>query len=192
MRSLLGAVLANSQPAPAEPVAQIPVEPFVDPVAVPLLRLGRRDEELHLHLLELAQPEEEVAGRDLVAEGLAADLRDAERRLAARELRDVLEVDEDPLRGLGAEVRGRAAVPEDGKTNPRRRQRETIVSMVSGAAVSAMRGGYPAKFRRLATKSPHPRHKSRRSVSIPVGGWGFGMGPEERPGYAPRVPKPPV
>src|SRR5205085_4538146 len=65
-----------------------------------------------LHLLELAKPEEEVAGRDLVAERLATDLRDAERRLAARELGDVLEVDEDPLRGLGAEVGGRAAVGE--------------------------------------------------------------------------------
>src|SRR5437899_4073770 len=109
MRSLLGAVLANSQPAPAEPVAQIPVEPFVDPVAVPLLGLGGRDEELHLHLLELAHAEEEVPGRDLVAERLAR-LRDPERRLAARELRDVLEVDEDPLRRLRPEVRLRAGL----------------------------------------------------------------------------------
>ena len=42
-------------------------------------------------------------GRDLVPERLA-DLRDPERRLAARDLGDVLEVDEDPLRRLGAEV----------------------------------------------------------------------------------------
>ena len=45
-----------------------------------------RHEELHLHLLELARAEDEVAGGDLVAEGLA-DLGDAERRLLARELR---------------------------------------------------------------------------------------------------------
>ena len=77
--------------------------PLVDPVAVPLVRLVRRDEELHLHLLELERAEDEVARRDLVAERLA-DLRDPERRLAARELGDVLEVDEDPLRRLGAEV----------------------------------------------------------------------------------------
>ena len=41
--------------------------------------------------------------RDLVAERLA-DLRDPERRLASRDLGDVLEVDEDPLRRLGAQV----------------------------------------------------------------------------------------
>jgi hypothetical protein len=50
---------------------------------VPLLVGARLDEELHLHLLELAGAEDEVAGRDLVAERLA-DLRDAERRLLAR------------------------------------------------------------------------------------------------------------
>ena len=65
-------------------------------------RLGGRHEELDLHLLELARAEDEVAGRDLVAERLA-DLRDAERRLLARELQHVLEVDEDALRGLGAQ-----------------------------------------------------------------------------------------
>ena len=62
-----------------------------------------RNEVLHLHLLELERAEDEVAGRDLVAERLA-DLRDAERRLAPGDLGDVLEVDEDALRGLGAEV----------------------------------------------------------------------------------------
>ena len=44
-----------------------------------------------------------LPGRDLVPERLA-DLRDPERRLAPRELGDVLEVDEDPLRRLGPEV----------------------------------------------------------------------------------------
>jgi hypothetical protein len=58
------------------------------------------DEELHLHLLELAGAEDEVAGRDLVAEALA-DLADAERRLLARRLLHVEVVDEDALRGLG-------------------------------------------------------------------------------------------
>ena len=51
-----------------------------------------------------------LPGRDLVAKRLA-DLGDAERRLLARELEHVLEVDEDPLRGLGTQVgdRGRVA-----------------------------------------------------------------------------------
>ena len=81
----------------------------LDPVAVPLLRLAGRDEELHLHLLELERAEDEVAGRDLVPERLA-DLRDPERRLAARDLEHVLVVDEDALRGLGAEVDLRAGL----------------------------------------------------------------------------------
>ena len=68
-----------------------------------------RHEELHLHLLELARAEDEVAGRDLVAERLA-DLRDAERRLLARRRLHVGEVDEDALRGLRAQVRDRRVV----------------------------------------------------------------------------------
>ena len=72
-----------------------------------LLGFVRRHEELHLHLLELARAEDEVARSDLVAEGLA-HLRDPERRLLARELQHVLEVDEDPLRRLRAQVGDRA------------------------------------------------------------------------------------
>jgi hypothetical protein len=56
------------------------------PPLEPLLVGARLDEELHLHLLELAGPEDEVAGRDLVAERLP-DLGDAERDLLACELR---------------------------------------------------------------------------------------------------------
>ena len=78
-------------------------------------RLVGRDEELHLHLLELARAEDEVAGRDLVAERLA-DLRDPERRLLARELQRVLEVEEDALRGLGTQVGDRAARRATGPT----------------------------------------------------------------------------
>ena len=75
---------------------------------MPLVGLGRRDEELHLHLLELADAEEEVAGRDLVAEALS-DLRDPERRLDAQRRRHVLEVHEDPLCRLRPQV-GHAGV----------------------------------------------------------------------------------
>src|SRR5207237_4956733 len=79
MGSLVGGGLPDAEVflAPAE--VEVPAAARVDPVAVPLVRLGRRHEELHLHLLELAQPEEEVARRDLVPERLA-DLRNAERR----------------------------------------------------------------------------------------------------------------
>ena len=53
------------------------------PVVEPLKVGARLAEELELHLLELAHAEDEVARRDLVAEGLA-DLADAERQLFAR------------------------------------------------------------------------------------------------------------
>ncbi len=95
---------ANAEVALPDAVPQMPCDSLLDPVGEPLLGLRRRDEVLHLHLLELERPEDEVARRDLVAERLA-DLRDPERRLSAGDLRDVLEVDEDPLRGLGAQVR---------------------------------------------------------------------------------------
>src|SRR4029079_1495095 len=103
VRELVGLVRADAEVALANAVAEMPAEALVDPVAVPLVRLVRRDEELHLHLLELERAEDEVPGRDLVPERLA-DLRDPERRLAARDLGDVLEVDEDALRRLGAEI----------------------------------------------------------------------------------------
>ena len=61
------------------------------------------DEELHLHLFELAGAEDEVAGGDLVAETLA-DLADAERRLLARTGDHIGEVDEDALSGLGPQI----------------------------------------------------------------------------------------
>ena len=100
---LVGVMGPHAEVLLAEAVARVPGEPFCDPVAVPLVRLGGRHEELHLHLLELERAEDEVPRRDLVAEGLA-DLRDPERGLAARELGDVLEVDEDALRGLRSQV----------------------------------------------------------------------------------------
>src|SRR5207244_12703483 len=78
-----------------------------EPVGEPLLRVRGWHEVLELHLLELARAEDEVARGDLVAKRLA-DLRDPEGRFLARELEHVLEVDEDPLRRLGAQVRGRA------------------------------------------------------------------------------------
>src|SRR4029078_8544053 len=99
MRPFLGPVLAHTKLAVTQAVAAVPVEPLVDPVAVPLVCFVRRDEELHLHLLELAHAEEEVAGGDLVAKRLPG-LGDSERRLASRDLKDVLEVDEDSLCGL--------------------------------------------------------------------------------------------
>ena len=83
MGELLRVVRAQAQALAADPEPDVPVQALLAPVLVPLLRLLGRHEELHLHLLELERAEDEVAGRDLVAEGLA-DLRDPERRLLAR------------------------------------------------------------------------------------------------------------
>ena len=74
--------------------------------------------------------------RDLVAKRLA-DLRDPERRLLARELEDVLEVDEDPLGGLGAQVGDRGRVlhrPDVGL------EHEVELARVGELAVGALAG----------------------------------------------------
>ncbi len=67
------------------------------------LVLAGTDEILHLHLLELARAEDEVAGRDFVAERFS-DLRDAEGNFAAHRRQHVLEIDEDALRRFGAKI----------------------------------------------------------------------------------------
>src|SRR5262249_7765858 len=103
---LLLAVVAQAQPFRVDAEVLVPGAALAAPVREPLVVFRRRNEELHLGLLELARPEHEVSGRDLVAERLP-DLRDAERRLEARGLEDVLEVEEDPLRRLGPQVRDR-------------------------------------------------------------------------------------
>src|SRR3954468_20038325 len=101
---------------------------------MPLLRRLRRHEELHLHLLELAGAEDEVARRDLVAEGLA-DLGDAEWRLLARELEHVLEVDEDALRGLGSKVGDRAGLLHG---PDRRLEHQVEVARLGQVAIGAL------------------------------------------------------
>ena len=85
--------------------AQQPVLAVVLPVGEPLQVGVGLAEELALHLLKLAGTEGEVARGDLVAERLA-DLADAEGQLAAGRALDVRKVDEDALRGLGAQVAG--------------------------------------------------------------------------------------
>ena len=96
------------------------------------------DEELHLHLLELPGPEDEVARGDLVAERLA-DLADAERDLLARGLQHVLEVDEDALRGLRAQV-GQARLVLD-RAQVGAEQAVEHARLGEGAPVAAVRAG---------------------------------------------------
>src|SRR5581483_5704067 len=86
-----------------------PVQVILDPLLVHRFGVFRVDEVFDLHLLQFAHAENEVPGRDLVAEGLA-DLRDAEGQLAVRGVQDVLEVDEHALRGFGAQIGERIGV----------------------------------------------------------------------------------
>jgi len=76
---------------------------------VPFFVCARLYEEFNLHLLELTGAECEVSGGDLVAEGFA-NLADAEGWALSGGCDDVLEVDEDTLCGLRAEVDLRGCV----------------------------------------------------------------------------------
>src|SRR6185295_7386253 len=100
---LVGRVRARAQPVVPEAELAVEREPLGLPVLEPLLALARVHEELELGLLELARAEREVARIDLVAERLA-DLGDAERDLLAPRLAHALEVVEDRLAGLGAQI----------------------------------------------------------------------------------------
>src|SRR3989441_9652814 len=85
---------------------RIPGETLLAPVVKPLVIGAGFDEELHLHLLELPRAEDEITGRNLVAERLP-DLSDAEGRLEAARLLDIEEVHEHALRGLRPQERHR-------------------------------------------------------------------------------------
>ena len=100
---LLLGMLKEAHVLGVEAQVDVPVPPLLHPVLVPFLIGTGLDEELHLHLLELARAENEVAGRDLVAKALAG-LANAERWLLARGVHDVEVVDEDALGGLGTQV----------------------------------------------------------------------------------------
>jgi hypothetical protein len=110
VRELGGVVLMELEAVLGQAERLVPVHPVSLPELEPphVVRL-RIDEELHLHLLELPRPENEVAGGDLVAKRLA-DLRDAERDLLPCALLHVEEIHEDPLCGLRAQVGDRRSV----------------------------------------------------------------------------------
>src|SRR5207253_11324721 len=107
MRQLVLVMRAQTQVLAANAQRQVPLEPLLLPVLQPLHLLGGWDEILELHLLELAQAEDRVAGGDLVAKGLA-DLGDAEGRPHPGGVEDVGEVDENALRGSRPQVDLRA------------------------------------------------------------------------------------
>ena len=98
-----GIMVTQAQGILLDAQGQQPVLAEILPVGEPLQVGAGLAEELALHLLELAGTEGEVAGGDLVAEGLA-HLADAEGQLLAGGALDVVEVDEDALSGLGTQV----------------------------------------------------------------------------------------
>ena len=87
----------------AEAQCTVPGHTGLLPLLPPLHLLAGTYEELHLHLLEFAHAEDELAGHDLVAERLS-DLRDSERQFHAAGLLHVQEIDEDTLCRLGTQV----------------------------------------------------------------------------------------
>src|SRR5687768_15900121 len=91
-----------------EPQALMPLHSLFFPVLEPFLVGAGLDEELHLHLLELTRPENEIPRSDLVPESLA-DLRDAERNSLACGLLDVQEVHVSALRRFGTQIDRRRA-----------------------------------------------------------------------------------
>jgi len=103
VRQLVSVVRAQLQHVGGHPEVEVPVHAFLAPVLVPLGRVGRGHEVLHLHLLELAGAEDPVLRGDLVAEALA-DLGDAERGLAAGRVEHVREVHEHALGRLRTQV----------------------------------------------------------------------------------------
>ena len=107
VRELLGRVNVAAEVGWVDTKSYVPLFAQVDPAAVPLVRLIGRDEVLHLHLLEFARAEDEVAQGDLVAERLAL-LSDAKGQPTTGRREHVLEVDEDALRGLGPQIGLRA------------------------------------------------------------------------------------
>ena len=100
---LLLRVLVELQSVLGQAETAVPIHSLLLPVLEPLYVGARLHEELHLHLLELARPENEVAGRNLIPERLA-DLRDAERNLLPRRLLDVKKIHVNPLSGLRPQI----------------------------------------------------------------------------------------
>ena len=86
-----------------------PVLAEVLPVSEPFKVCVRLAEEFHFHLLKFSGTEGEVAGGDLVTEGLA-DLADTERQFLPGGPLDVLEVYKDTLGCLGTQIYGSAGV----------------------------------------------------------------------------------
>ena len=133
---LVGLVRSQAQLLLRDAEVQVPLQALLDPGVEPLVVGAGFDEELHLHLLELARAEDEVARRDLVAERLA-DLGDPERQLLARRGLDQGEVHEHALRGLGTEVGDGVVVLDRAEERPQHQVELLGLGELGAAAVRA-------------------------------------------------------
>src|SRR5438105_847104 len=138
VRELVLRVLVEAHVVRVQTQVDVEIPARLQPVLVPLDISTRLDEEFHLHLLELARPEDEVARRDLVAEGLTG-LCNTERWLLARGGQDVAEVQEDALRGLRSQV-GQAGLVLD-RTEMRLEHPGELLRLCPGMPVTAVRTG---------------------------------------------------
>ena len=145
VRQLVRRVLPEAQPLGVRAQAHVPVPAPRQPLLEDARGLVRAHEVLHLHLLELAHPEHEVAGADLVPEALA-DLGDAKGQLPAHRLLDVLEVDVRALGGLGSQVDDRGVVLDGAHVRleheveaARRRQRPAVVGALDAEPLHDVR-----------------------------------------------------
>ena len=103
MREFILGVGSDAQVFGVHAQVDVPRVAQFDPAFEPALGFARAAEKLHLHLLELASPEDELTRRDLIAERLA-DLGDTEWQFEPVGPADVLIVDEDALGGLWAQI----------------------------------------------------------------------------------------
>ena len=102
---LVGIVIAKSEVLASHTEVEEPLVTEVLPILEPLEVGAGLAEELKLHLLELTGTEGEVAGGDLVSEGLT-DLSYAEGKLSSGRALNAGEVNEDTLSGLGTKIYG--------------------------------------------------------------------------------------
>jgi hypothetical protein len=115
---------------------------------MPLVFRAGLDEELHLHLFELAIAENKIPHDDFVAKRFP-DLRDTERDLFSHRLLDIIEIDKDALCCLRTKIRNRRVVLD--RTDARFEQHIELARLGHRAALPAVRAGIAFELIRAKT-----------------------------------------
>ena len=113
-----------------------PVEPLFHPALMPFFVGTRLHEELEFHLLEFADPEDEIARGDLIAESLA-DLGDAERQPRGRGVHHIAEIGEDRLCCFGAQVGEAGAIGHGPEIRLEHQVERSFIGQIVRTAVRA-------------------------------------------------------